>query len=138
VSIEPGALESRNPHQQRSAVVLANYAFIGLFFIAAASFPILPLIGAYFLRPSRPTEIKLDTYECGLEAIGDIWVQFKVQYYLYALAFVVFDIEVVFLYPWAVAFNQLGLFALVEMAIFLLILIGGLVYAWRKGALEWI
>jgi len=76
-----------------------HYAFIGLFFIAAVSFPVLPLVGAYFLRPRRPTEIKLDTYECGLEAIGDIWVQFKVQYYLYALAFVVFDIEVVFLYP---------------------------------------
>ncbi len=59
-------------------------------------------------------------------------------YYLYALAFVIFDIEVVFLYPWAVAYNQLGLFALVEMAIFLLILVGGLVYAWRKGALEWV
>ena len=115
--------------------MLANYAFIGIFFIAAASFPILPLVGSYFLRPDRPTEIKLDTYECGLE---DIWVQFKVQYYLYALAFVVFDIEVVFLYPWAVAFNQLGLFALVEMAIFLFILIGGLVYAWKKGALEWV
>ncbi len=88
--------------------------------------------------PSRPTDIKLDTYECGLEALGDIWVQFKVQYYLYALAFVIFDIEVVFLYPWAVAYNQLGLFALVEMAIFLLILVGGLVYAWKKGALEWV
>ena len=118
--------------------MLANYTFIGLFFIAAVSFPILPLVGAYFLRPRRPTEIKLDTYECGLEAIGDIWVQFKVQYYLYALAFVIFDIEVVFLYSWAVAFNQLGLFALIEMAIFLLILIGGLVYAWKKGALEWV
>jgi NADH-quinone oxidoreductase subunit A len=65
-------------------------------------------------------------------------VQFKVQYYLYALAFVIFDIEVVFLYPWAVAYNQLGLFALVEMGIFLLILVGGLVYAWKKGALEWV
>jgi NADH-quinone oxidoreductase subunit A len=118
--------------------VLANYAFIGLFFIAAASFPILPLAAARFLRPRRPTETKLDTYECGLEAIGDIWVQFKVQYYLYALAFVVFDIEVVFLFPWAVAYNQLGLFALIEMAIFLFILIGGLVYAWKKGALEWV
>jgi NADH-quinone oxidoreductase subunit A len=117
--------------------VLANYAFIGLFFIAAASFPILPLVAAFFLRPKRPTQIKLDTYECGLEAIGDIWVQFKVQYYLYALAFVVFDIEVVFLFPWAVAYNQLGLFALVEMGIFLLILVSGLVYAWKKGALEW-
>jgi NADH-quinone oxidoreductase subunit A len=118
--------------------VLANYAFIGLFFIAAATFPVLPLVAAYFLRPKRPTDIKLDTYECGLEALGEIWVQFKVQYYLYALVFVVFDIEVVFLYPWAVAYSQLGLFALIEMGVFLLILVGGLVYAWKKGALEWV
>jgi NADH-quinone oxidoreductase subunit A len=117
--------------------MLANYAFIGLFFVAAATFPILPLVAAWFLSPKRPTQTKLDTYECGLEAIGDIRVQFKVQYYLYALAFVIFDIEVIFLYPWAVAYNQLGLFALVEMAIFLLILVSGLVYAWKKGALEW-
>lgn len=118
--------------------MLANYAFIGVFLVAALSFPVIPLVLAYFLRPSRPTTIKQSTYECGLEAVGDIWVQFKVQYYLYALAFVVFDVEVIFLYPWAVAFNQLGLFALIEMVIFLLILGFGLVYAWRKGALEWV
>ena len=117
--------------------MLANYAFIGLFFIAAITFPILPLLAAHFVSPKRPTEIKLDTYECGLEVIGDIRIQFRVQYYLYALAFVLFDVEVVFLYPWAVAFNQLGLFAFVEMAIFLLLLTGGLVYAWKRGALEW-
>jgi NADH-quinone oxidoreductase subunit A len=118
--------------------MLANYAFIGVFLLAALSFPVVPLVLAYFFRPRRPTPIKQSTYECGLEAIGDIWVQFKVQYYLYALAFVIFDVEVIFLYPWAVAFNQLGLFALIEMLIFLAILIAGLVYAWRKGALEWV
>ncbi|KAB8145086.1 NADH-quinone oxidoreductase subunit A [Chloroflexia bacterium SDU3-3] len=118
--------------------MLTTYAFIGLFFVIAAIFPLIPIVAAYFLRPKRPTPNKLETYECGLEAIGDIHVQFKVQYYLYALVFVLFDVEVVFLYPWAVAFNQLGLFALVEMAIFLVILVFGLVYAWKKGALEWI
>jgi NADH-quinone oxidoreductase subunit A len=118
--------------------VLSNYAFIGVFFIAAVIFPLIPIVAAYFLRPKRPTPTKLDTYECGMEVVGDIRVQFKVQYYLYALAFVIFDIEVVFLYPWAVAFNQLGLFALVEMAIFLFILTSALVYAWKKGALEWV
>ena len=118
--------------------MLSNYAFIGIFTIAAITFPLLPLIISWFVRPSRPTPIKQSTYECGLEAIGDIWVQFKVQYYLYALAFVVFDIETVYLYPWAVAYNQLGIFALVEMTVFLLILVAGLVYAWRKGALEWL
>jgi NADH-quinone oxidoreductase subunit A len=69
--------------------------------------------------------------------LGDLRVQFKVQYYLFALAFVVFDVEAIFLFPWAVAFNQLGLFALVEMAVFVLILGFGLVYAWKKGALTW-
>ncbi|MFO7167050.1 MAG: NADH-quinone oxidoreductase subunit A [Chloroflexota bacterium] len=118
--------------------MLSNYAFIGVFLIAALLFPALPLVAARFLAPKRPTPIKQSTYECGLEAIGDIRVQFKVQYYLYALAFVIFDIEVVFLFPWAVAYGQLGLFALIEMAIFLLILIAGLVYAWKKGALEWV
>ena len=75
---------------------------------------------------------------CGLEAIGDIWVQFKVQYYIFALIFVVFDIETVFIYPWAVAYKQIGLFALLEMIVFILILVMGLAYAWRKGALEWV
>lgn len=117
--------------------MLSTYAFIGIFTIAAITFPLLPLIIAAIIRPKRPGVVKQSTYECGLEAIGDIWVQFKLQYYLYALAFVIFDIETVFLYPWAVAYNQLGLFALVEMGIFLTILTVGLMYAWKKGALEW-
>jgi NADH-quinone oxidoreductase subunit A len=118
--------------------MLANYAFIGVFFLAAVSFPLVPLILAFFLRPKRPTPLKQSTYECGLEAIGDIRVQFKVQYYLYALAFVIFDIEVVFLYPWAVAFNQLGLYGFTAAALFLAMLVAGLIYEWRKGALEWV
>lgn len=118
--------------------MLTNYAFIGLFVIAAATFPLLPLVAARFLRPARPTPIKLETYECGLEAIGDLRGQFKVQYYIYALAFVIFDVEAIFLYPWAVAYNQLGLFALIEVVIFLGILGFGLAYAWKKGALKWV
>ncbi len=118
--------------------MLGQYAFIGIFFIAALSFPVLPLAFAFFVRPKRPTPIKQSTYECGLEAIGDIWVQFKIQYYLYALAFVIFDIEVIFLYPWAVALPGLGIYALIAMFIFLLILVFSLVYDWRKGALEWV
>lgn len=118
--------------------MLDNYLFLAIFFVAALAFPILPLVIARFLRPDRPTTIKQSTYECGLEAIGDIWVQFKVQYYLYALAFVIFDIEVIFLLPWAVALPELGVFALVAMAIFLGILVFSLIYDWRKGALEWI
>lgn len=118
--------------------MLGNYAFIGIFTIAAVTFPLLPLILARFLRPRKPTPDKLSAYECGLEVVGDLRVQFKVQYYLYALAFVIFDIETVFIYPLAVAYNQVGLFALVTIALFLLLVSESLVYAWKKGALEWI
>jgi len=118
--------------------LLADYTFIGLFVIIAILFPIIALAFAFFVRPKKPNPIKFSTYECGLETIGETWVQFRVQYYIYALVFVIFDIETVFLYPWAVAYNKLGLFALVEMFIFLVILFGGLIYAWRKGALEWV
>jgi NADH-quinone oxidoreductase subunit A len=115
-----------------------SWGFIGLFSIIALSVPIIGLILAWLLRPHKPGPIKQTTYECGLETIGDSWVQFKVQYYIYALVFVLFDVETVFIYPWAVAYNRLGLFALVEMFLFLMILGVGLAYAWRKGALEWV
>ena len=92
---------------------------------------------AWLLSPKKPNPIKNSSYECGIETFGDTWVQFKAQYYLFALIFVVFDVEVIFLYPWAVAYDKLGLFALVEAGLFVLILFAGLLYAWRKGALEW-
>lgn len=115
-----------------------NYVFLGLFLVAAIAFPVLPLVVARLIQPKRPTPIKQSTYECGLEVIGDFHVQFKIQYYLYALAFVIFDIEVVFLYPWAMAYPELGIPALLAMVIFLGILVFSLIYDWRKGALEWI
>lgn len=118
--------------------MLSNYAFIGIFTIAAITFPLLPLILSWLIRPKKPTPIKQSTYECGLEAIGDIRVQFKVQYYLYALSFVIFDIETIYLYPWAVAYGQLGIFALAVMFVFLAILVVGLMHAWRRGAFEWL
>jgi NADH-quinone oxidoreductase subunit A len=92
----------------------------------------------FLLRPRKPAPVKKSIYECGLETVGETWVRFRVQYYIYALIFVIFDVETVFLYPWAVAYGQLGLFALVEMFIFLMILLGGLIYAWRKDALQWV
>ncbi len=118
--------------------MLSNYAFIGLFIIVVILVPIIALGMAYLLRPKRPHPIKQSTYECGLETIGETWVRFRVQYYIFALIFVIFDIEIVFLYPWAVAYQQLGLFALIEMFVFLAILLSGLFYAWKKGALEWV
>jgi NADH-quinone oxidoreductase subunit A len=116
----------------------ANYLFIGLFAVVGIIFPIAAVGIAYFLRPKRPQDVKSATYECGLETFGPTQVRFRAQYYLYALIFVVFDVEVAFLYPWAVAYNRLGLFALVEMIIFLGILVVGWAYAWRKGALRWL
>jgi NADH-quinone oxidoreductase subunit A len=117
--------------------LLTNYNFVGLFFVVTILFPIIALGLAYYLRPKKPTSVKTSTYECGLETTGETWVQFKAQYYLYALVFVIFDVEAVFLYPWAVAYSKLGWYALVEMVIFLGILVLGLAYAWRKKALRW-
>jgi NADH:ubiquinone oxidoreductase subunit 3 (subunit A) len=114
-----------------------TWLFIGIFIAIAGVFPLLPIVIARFIAPSKPNHIKLETYECGMETVGDTWVQFKVQYYIYALVFLVFDIETAFLFPWAVAFDQIPLFAVVEGVIFILILVGGLLYAWQKGALEW-
>ncbi len=114
-----------------------HYLFLGVFLLIAIVFPLLPIILARIVAPKKPNLIKTATYECGVETKGDSWVQFKVQYYVYALMFVIFDIEVIFIYPWAVAFKQMGSFAFVEMAIFLAILAFGLVYAWKKNVLEW-
>ncbi|KAJ0803697.1 putative NADH:ubiquinone/plastoquinone oxidoreductase, chain 3 [Helianthus annuus] len=87
--------------------------------------------------PSSKGPEKLSSYESGIEPIGDAWLQFRIRYYMFALVFVVFDVETVFLYPWAMSFDVLGVSVFVEALIFVLILIVGLVYAWRKGALEW-
>ncbi len=114
-----------------------NYLFIGIFFLVAITFPLLPIILARFIAPKKPNPIKTSSYECGVESKGDSWIQFRAQYYIYALIFVIFDIEVIFIYPWAVAYRQLGFFAFIEMAIFLGILIFGLIYAWQKNILEW-
>lgn len=92
----------------------------------------------WLLGPRKPNLIKQQTYECGVETVGDSWVQFKVQYYIYALVFVVFDIEAVFLFPIAAAYDQLGLFAIGATLLFILLLADGLAYAWGRGVLKWI
>jgi NADH-quinone oxidoreductase subunit A len=118
--------------------LLGSYAFIGAFILVASGLAGLPLVLAWAIRPKKPNPIKSSTYECGFQTFGDTWVQFKAQYYIYALVFVLFDVETVFLFPWAMVYNQLPLFAVIEMVIFIAILAGALVYAWRKGDLEWI
>ena len=115
----------------------SQYAFIGIFLLVALALPVIGLVLAWFLRPKKPNAVKNATYECGMETIGNTWIQFKAQYYIFALIFVVFDVEAVFLFPWAVAYDKLGFYAFVEMVLFILILLGGLLYAWRKDALEW-
>jgi len=114
-----------------------DWLFIGIFLLLAPVFPGLALLIPRIIAPRKPNPIKMQTYECGIETVGETYVQFKVQYYIFALVFLVFDVEIVFLFPWAVAFNALPLFAVVEGVIFILILVAGLVYTWRKGVLEW-
>ena len=114
-----------------------HYLFVALLTVVAIALGVVPLIAAKFLAPKKPGASKTSAYECGLESTGDPWVQFRVHYYLYALLFVIFDVEIVFVYPWALVWKPFGVFALVEMGIFLAILGVGLAYAWKKGALEW-
>ena len=117
--------------------MLSQYALIAILGIVAIALPVIGLLLAWLLRPHKPNPLKNSTYECGMETIGDTWVQFKAQYYLFALVFVAFDVEAIFVFPWAVAYRELALYGLIEMILFVAILLGGLLYAWRKGALEW-
>jgi NADH-quinone oxidoreductase subunit A len=117
------------------------YAFLALFLGVALAFPLVMLAVAWlwvkFFQPAKPGILKNATYECGLEATGDSWIQFKAHYYLYAILFLVFDVEVLFLLPFAVAFTSLSVGALVTMLVFILLLVEGLVWAWQRGYLAW-
>jgi len=117
--------------------MLVQYTIIGIMFLGAIGFSAAAMILSRLLQPHHPYPEKLETYECGIRTKGSAWVQFKVSYFLYALVFLIFDVETIFLYPWAVKFQSLGLFAIIEMFIFLVILIIGFWYAWKEGALEW-
>jgi NADH-quinone oxidoreductase subunit A len=116
-------------YQQYGTVVAVGIAGAGV--VAAA-------IGlARVVAPRRLLPEKVTTYECGIDPVGEGWSQSQIRYYIYAFLFVIFDVESVFLFPWAVVFERLGMFAVVEMAIFIVILGTGLLYAWRKGVLKW-
>jgi len=117
--------------------MITDYGYVGLFLIFGIAFVAGALIVSWFLRPRDPNPAKRAAYECGEIIKGNSWIQFNVRYYLIALIFVVFDVEVLFLVPWAVVFRSLGPVAFVEMMVFIGILIVGLIYAWKKGALEW-
>nr|YP_009867598.1 NADH-plastoquinone oxidoreductase subunit 3 [Drepanocladus aduncus]QKG04811.1 NADH-plastoquinone oxidoreductase subunit 3 [Drepanocladus aduncus] len=120
--------------------LLPKYNSFFIFLLIASSIPILTFSISKILTPISNNiqgPEKLTSYESGIEPMGEAWIQFQIRYYMFALVFVIFDIETVFLYPWAMSFNELGLSAFIEALFFICILIIGLVYAWRKGALEW-
>jgi NAD(P)H-quinone oxidoreductase subunit 3 len=117
--------------------VLTGYEYFLGFLIICSLVPVLALTASKLLRPKGRSIERRTTYESGMEPIGGAWIQFNIRYYMFALVFVIFDVETVFLYPWAVAFHRLGLLAFIEALVFIAILVIALVYAWRKGALEW-
>ncbi len=118
-----------------------EYLVVVVFILLGIALPAAALTVGRFLRPHRPLKEKAITYESGVDPTGESWVQFNVRYYLFALMFVIFDVETAFLYPWAVSYDLLrsdmGLLILVEMAIFVFFLLLGLMYAWKKKVLEW-
>ena len=122
--------------------MLPEWGQAGFLFLLALIFPIGGigsswLLGQLGVRPDRPDPIKEDTYECGVETEGSAWIQFNFRYYYFALLFVIFDVEAVFLYPWAVSFETVAAAGFIEVLTFVGILLIGLLYAWRKNALEW-
>lgn len=116
---------------------LSRYFPILLFVGIAMAFGVVTLVLSYVVQPKYPEAEKLSAYECGSEPFSDARMPFPVRYYIFAMLFVIFDIEVIFLYPWAVVYGQIGLFGLVEMLVFIALFLVAYVYAWRKGALEW-
>ena len=122
--------------------MLANYGYIGLFLIVAILFTVSTLLLPVTLRffkivPKKPSPVKSSAFECGMETIGKTWVQFNFRYYFYALVFIVLDVLIVFLYPWAVNLRELGYAGLIGVLVLISIIAVGYIYAWRKKVLEW-
>ncbi len=122
--------------------MIANYGYIGLFIVVAIIFTVTTLLLPVTLRflkvvPKKPNPVKNSTYECGMETIGRSWVQFNFRYYFYALIFLVMDVLVVFLYPWATSLREVGIFGFILILVLISIVFVGYIYAWRKKVLEW-
>jgi len=117
--------------------MFSDYGQILVFMLVAIGFVLIAFIMAIFLSPRKPNISKNSTYECGEDTVGDTWLRFNFRFYVVALIFIIFDVEIIFLFPWAVVFKELGMFAFLEMVVFLFILILGFVYAWAKGDLVW-
>jgi len=116
---------------------LANYFPVLLFILVGIGVGLVPIVLGKVLAPSKPYSEKVSPYECGFEAFEDARMQFDVRYYLVAILFILFDLEIAFLFPWAVVLKEIGLFGFVAMLVFLGILVVGFIYEWMKGALEW-
>lgn len=115
-----------------------DYFLVVLFVGLAVAFVFGGLAASFLVAPHKPGKVKNSTYECGEKTIGSAWIQFNVGYYLFALLFLIFDVEAAFLYPWALVLREVGMAGLIEAGIFILVLLAALVYAWRKGVLEWV
>ncbi len=117
--------------------MLENYIPILVFLVVGILFGVVPMLAGFVLGPRRPDSEKLSPYECGFEPFEDSRMKFDVRYYLVAILFIIFDLEIAFLFPWAVVLDQIGLFGFLAMMLFLAILVIGFIYEWKKGALEW-
>jgi NADH:ubiquinone oxidoreductase subunit 3 (subunit A) len=126
------------PSAAPSADYLAAHSSILTFLVVVVAFLAMNLVLWWIIRPSRASEEKLTTYECGENPTGSAWIQFNIRFYVFALIFIIFDVEAVFLLPWAVVFKKLGLLAFAEGLVFIGILVVALAYVWRKGDLEWV
>ena len=117
--------------------MLENYLPILLFILVGLAFGVVPIVAGTLLAPNRPDSEKLSPYECGFEAFEDARMKFDVRYYLVAILFILFDLEIAFLFPWAIVLDEIGLAGFLAMMVFLGILVVGFIYEWMKGALEW-
>ena len=136
--IQFGRIWENNPIVHLGVAMQNDWLYIGLFLFVGVALPAAALVLAWLISPKKSNPIKDSTYECGMETVGESLVQFKAQYYIFGLIFLVFDVETVFLFPWAVSLGKLELFAVLEGILFILILVAGLAYIWRKDALEWV
>jgi NADH-quinone oxidoreductase subunit A len=116
---------------------LTRYFPVLVFIFVALGFGVVTLLLSYIVQPKYPEPEKLSAYECGSEPFSDARMPFPVRYYIFAMLFVIFDVEIIFLYPWAVVFNKIGLIGMLEMMMFIALFLVAYAYAWRKGALEW-
>ena len=126
------------PSAPLSSDFLAAHSSILVFLVVVVGFLAMNLVLWWVIRPYRFSEEKLTTYECGENPVGSAWIQFNIRFYVFALIFIIFDVEAVFLLPWAVVYRELGLVAFVEGLVFIAILVVALAYVWRKGDLEWV